>query len=103
LPGNEVIKMSADKNKDNLKTKKTVALKYNQNTDQAPKIIASGKGSIAEQIIKKAREENIPIKEDNDVVQVLAELNIGDEIPEELYTVIAEILSFFYELEDLQS
>ncbi|MGP3779675.1 EscU/YscU/HrcU family type III secretion system export apparatus switch protein [Halanaerobium saccharolyticum] len=93
--------MTADKK--NSETKKTVALKYNQNTDRAPKIIASGKGSIAEMIIKKARQENIPIREDKDVVQVLAELNIGDEIPEELYTVIAEILSFFYDLEDLQS
>ena len=86
--------MTADKNKDNLKTKKTVALKYNQNTDQAPKIIASGKGSIAEKIIKKARKENIPIKKDKNVFQVLAELNICDEIPEELYTVIAKILFF---------
>ncbi|WP_256335481.1 EscU/YscU/HrcU family type III secretion system export apparatus switch protein [Halanaerobium congolense] len=50
-----------------------------------------------------AHEENIPIKEDKDVVQVLAELNVGDEIPEELYTIIAEILSFFYDLEELQS
>jgi flagellar biosynthesis protein len=93
--------MTADKK--NSETKKTVALKYNQNTDRAPKIISSGKGCIAEMIIKKARQENIPIREDKDVVQVLAELNIGDEIPEELYTVIAEILSFFYDLEDLQS
>ncbi|MFP4021314.1 MAG: EscU/YscU/HrcU family type III secretion system export apparatus switch protein [Halanaerobium sp.] len=95
--------MAVNQNTDNPETKKTVALKYDQNSDKAPKIIASGKGSIAEQIIKKARKENIPIKEDKDVVQVLAELNIGDEIPEELYTVIAEILSFFYKLEDLQS
>ena len=95
--------MAVENNKQQPRTKKTVALKYNQNTDQAPRIIASGSGSIAEQIIKKARQENIPIKEDKDVVQVLAELNIGDEIPEELYTVIAEILSFFYDLEDLQS
>ena len=93
--------MTVDKN--NSQTKKTVALKYDQNQDKAPRIIASGKGSIAEKIIKKAREENIPIKEDKDVVQVLAELNIGDEIPEELYTVIAEILAFFYDLEELQS
>ncbi|RCW52546.1 MULTISPECIES: EscU/YscU/HrcU family type III secretion system export apparatus switch protein [Halanaerobium] len=93
--------MTVNKNKS--ETKKTVALKYDQNTDQAPRIIASGKGSIAEKIIKKARQENIPIKEDKDVVQVLAELNIGDEIPEELYTVIAEILSFFYNIEDLQA
>ncbi|ADO77411.1 EscU/YscU/HrcU family type III secretion system export apparatus switch protein [Halanaerobium praevalens] len=85
------------------KNKKTVALKYDQKNDQAPRIIASGKGSIAEMIIKKAKEENIPIKKDKDVVQVLAELNIGEQIPEELYTVIAEILSFFYDLEDLSS
>lgn len=85
------------------KNKRTVALKYDQKTDQAPKIIASGKGNIAEMIIKKAKENNIPIKKDKDVVQVLAELNIGDEIPEELYTVIAEILSFFYDLEELSS
>jgi flagellar biosynthesis protein len=95
--------MAVENNKEQSKTKKTVALKYDQNTDQAPRIIASGRGSIAEQIIKKAREENIPIREDKDVVQVLAELNIGDQIPEELYTVIAEILSFFYDLEDLKS
>lgn len=85
------------------KNKKTVALKYDQKNDQAPRIIASGKGSIAEMIIKKAKEENISIKKDKDVVQVLAELNIGEQIPEELYTVIAEILSFFYDLEDLSS
>ena len=88
--------------KENSNLKKSVALKYDQNTDNAPKVIASGKGNIAEKILKKAREENIPIKEDKDVVQVLAELNIGDEIPEDLYMVIAEILSFFYDLEDMQ-
>lgn len=87
----------------NAKLKKTVALKYNQSQDQAPRIIASGRGKIAEKILKKAREKNIPIKEDKDVVEVLAELNVGDEIPAELYLVIAEILSFFYDLEDLQS
>lgn len=88
-------------NQKNNTLKKTVALKYDQNKDNAPRVIASAKGNIAEKILKKAREENIPIKEDKDIVQVLAELNVGDEIPEELYQVIAEILSFFYNLEDL--
>lgn len=91
------------KSSEKQKLKKTVALKYDHNKDTAPKVIASGKGSLAEKILKKAKKENIPIKEDKDIVQVLAELNVGDEIPEELYTVIAEILSFFYELEDLKS
>lgn len=96
--------MAAAKNNNNSnkeKIKKTVALKYDQSLDNAPKIVASGQGNLAEKILKKAREENIPIKEDKDIVQVLAELNVGDEIPEELYVVIAEILSFFYDLEDL--
>ncbi|SFM03369.1 EscU/YscU/HrcU family type III secretion system export apparatus switch protein [Halanaerobium salsuginis] len=88
-------------NKNNLKNKKTVALKYNHNQDNAPRIIASGKGIIAEKILEKAREKNIPIREDKDVVEVLAQLNIGEEIPEELYTVIAEMLKFLYSLDDL--
>jgi len=83
--------------------KKTAALKYDVDRDQAPRIVALGSGSIAEKIIKTAKKENIPIKEDKDIVEILAKMNIGDQIPEELYTVIAEILSFFYELDELKS
>lgn len=93
--------MNSDNNttENSIKDKKSVALKYNKNKDSAPKVIASGKGSIAEKILKKAREENIPIKNDSDIVEVLAKLDIGEEIPEDLYRVIAEILSFVYSLD----
>jgi len=93
--------MDTDKKNENKKTK-TAALKYNPEKDSAPRIVASGSGNIAEKILQKARQENIPIKEDRDLVEVLSRLNIGEEIPEELYAVIAEILSFFYKLDELK-
>jgi flagellar biosynthesis protein len=78
-----------------------VALKYDSVENSAPIVIAKGRGELAEEIIKKAKECEIPIKEDRDLVQVLLQLQLGEEIPEELYTVVAEILSFIYSLEEL--
>lgn len=78
-----------------------VALKYNHEEDFAPIIIAKGQGELAEEIIRKAKECEIPIKEDRDLVQVLLQLQLGEEIPEQLYTVVAEILGFIYSLEEL--
>lgn len=92
----------ANEKKRESKRKKTAALKYNPEKDKAPRIVASGSGNIAEKILEKARQENIPIKEDRDLVEVLSRLNVGEEIPEELYSVIAEILSFFYKLDELK-
>lgn len=89
-----------DKNKKK-EVKKAVALKYDMDVDNAPRVIASGEGKIAEKILQKAKEENIPVKKDQDLVEILAHLNIGDEIPPELYKVIAEILSFIYQLEKI--
>ena len=88
--------------KNNDKTiKKAAALQYNREKDNAPRIIAKGKGDIAQKIVEKAEEENIHIEDDSDLVDILLKLEIGDEIPPELYQVIAEILSFIYELEEL--
>jgi len=83
--------------------KKAVALKYDIDKDKAPWIIASGKGKIAQKIIETAKEHEIPIEKEQDVVEVLSKLDIGDEIPPELYQVIAEILSFIYNLENRNS
>ena len=82
----------------NKKKKKAAALKYNQLIDKAPKLIAKGQGSVAEEIIKRAKEHNIFIKEDSDLVEVLYTLDINDEIPESLYMVIARLLTELYEL-----
>ncbi len=86
-------------NKNN-KDKKAAALQYDINKDKAPKIIASGKGDIAKKILEKAKEENIKIEKDQDLVEILVQMEIGEEIPPELYEVIAEILSFIYDLEE---
>jgi len=93
-----MIKMS-DKHKDD-QQKKAAALKYNIEEDKAPRIVANAKGEIAQKIIGIAEEHNIPIREDQDIVDILVQLNIGEEIPMELYEVIAEILSFIYRLEN---
>lgn len=74
-------------------TKVSVALEYTPG-EEAPKIIASGRGLIAEKIIEKARESEVPIYEDSKLANTLSKLEIGDLIPPELYNVVAEILVF---------
>jgi flagellar biosynthesis protein len=76
--------------------KKAVALKYNKHKNSAPEVASKGSGEIAKTIIKIAKESNIPIKEDPDLVEVLSKLDIGEEIPPKLYEVVAEIFSYIY-------
>lgn len=80
------------------KTKKEIrhatALQYSPDTNYAPKIIATGKGEIAEKIIGKAKENDIPIYQNSTLAKTLSALGIGDEIPPEIYEVVAEILIF---------
>lgn len=78
--------------------KKAVALQYDQNPDGAPKVVASGAGYVAEQIIALAEEHGVHIHEDADLVAVLATLDLHAEIPEHLYRTVAEILAFVYQL-----
>ncbi len=75
------------------KPKTAVALEYNP-SDEAPKIIASGKGFLAEKIIEKAKESDVPVHKDDRLAQSLSKLEIGDYIPKELYQVVAEVLLF---------
>ncbi|MGG5252965.1 EscU/YscU/HrcU family type III secretion system export apparatus switch protein [Neobacillus sp. SM06] len=74
-----------------------VALSYQQHVHDAPKVIAKGKGKMAETIIEKAKQNQIPIQEDPSLVQLLAELNLNQSIPEELYQAVAEIFAFIYQ------
>jgi flagellar biosynthesis protein len=78
------------------KTLKAVALKYDQEKDKAPKVIAKGKGEIAEKIIEIAKAHNLPLYEDKNLVQILAALELESEIPPELYRAVAEVLAFIY-------
>ena len=77
---------------------KAVALKYSSE-DSAPKVIASGEGKLAEEIIAVAKNEGIEIHEDKEVVEFLAGLNIDEEIPPELYEMVAGIMCFVYKLD----
>jgi flagellar biosynthesis protein len=77
-------------------TKKAVALKYDPDRHSAPVVTAKGKGALAEEIVKKAQEHGVPIQEDASLVEVLSKLDLEQEIPPELYKLVAEILSFVY-------
>lgn len=78
--------------------RKAVALHYDQDGSGAPKVVASGAGYVAEQIIALAKEHGVHVHEDPDLVAVLATLDMHAEIPEHLYKAVAEILAFVYRL-----
>ena len=78
--------------------KKAVALKYKAYQDNAPIVVAKGESLIAEKIIETAKKHNIPIHEDIDLVALLSKVDIMEEIPPELYKVVAEVLSYLYAL-----
>lgn len=75
------------------KVKQAIALEYDPN-DEAPRVIASGKGALAERIIEKAKESDVPVHRDDKLAETLSRLEIGETIPPELYEVVAEILVF---------
>ena len=78
--------------------KKAASLKYDENKNQAPTVTAFGKRETASNIIKIAEQNNIPIKKDEDLVNMLSEIELNQEIPVELYKAVAEIFSFVYEM-----
>ena len=80
------------------KLKKAVALKYEPDKDNAPRITAKGKAMVAQRIIDLAQKEGIPIQEDPDLVGALVQLDFLEEIPPELYHAVAEVLAFAYRL-----
>lgn len=86
--------------KEEKKIKEVAALRYTPGEDTAPKIVALGKGEIAEKILEKAKENDIPVYQDNELAHTLNAFNIGDQIPQELYSVVAEILVFISSLDE---
>lgn len=90
--------MSSDQenNPQQSKIRKAVALKYEPGERAAPVMVAKGKGHLADLILERAMENGIPVQEDSSLVEVLSKLDIDQEIPPELYTLVAEILSFVY-------
>jgi len=86
--------------KDDIKSRQAAALKYDPETADAPYVVAMGKGYIAERIIETAREEGVQIVRDDKLSHMLQKLSVGDEIPEELYQVVAEVLVFVSNMDE---
>ena len=84
------------------KNKTAVALSYEAG-DASPKILATGKGYVAEKIIEEAKKADVPFYQDNELAETLSKLDIGDAIPPELYEVVAEILVFVNDMEKLKA
>lgn len=84
------------------KQKIAVALQYNPDED-APRVIASGKGILAEKILDTAKESDVPVYEDEGLAKTLSNLELGEAIPPELYGVVAEILVFVDRMDRIRS
>jgi flagellar biosynthesis protein len=72
--------------------KQAVALRYDDGSDEAPEVVAKGSGLVAERIVEMAREAGVAIQENPGLVSALAALDLGEQIPAELYPVVAEVL-----------
>ena len=79
---------------------RAVALLYDEKESESPKVVASGKGTVAENIIETAREAGVHIQEDPNLVELLSKVPVGDEIPVELYQTVAEVLAFVYQVNE---
>ncbi|MDD2266182.1 EscU/YscU/HrcU family type III secretion system export apparatus switch protein [Sulfuricurvum sp.] len=78
--------------------KKAVAMRYDPAKENAPRVVAKGQGVTAENIIKIAELHNLPIKKDEDLVEMLSKVELDREVPEKLYLAVAEVFSFIYKI-----
>jgi len=78
-------------------TLQAVALRYDTREDSAPRVTAKGSGYVAEKIIEAARIHGVPIHQDRNLVQILSFLELQQEIPQQIYCAVAEILCFLYQ------
>jgi len=87
----------------NEQRQKAVALQYERGKDRAPKVTAKGQGKLAQKILALAHEHHIPIHKDKALLEALYRLDLNEEIPEELYQVVAEVLAFIYRMNRLRA
>ena len=78
------------------KPKTAVALHYDPETEAAPRVVATGKGRVADAILEKAREAGVPVTEDPDLAHLLSEVPLSSTIPEPLFEVVAELFAFLW-------
>lgn len=79
--------------------KEAVALSYDPEVSDAPKVLAKGKGKIAENILERAQEHAIPVQQDPSLLELLGQLDVNETIPEELYQAVSEVFAYIYRLD----
>jgi flagellar biosynthesis protein len=90
-----------DKNKETTGKRTAIAMRYDVETDKAPLILASGRGAVADEILRIAEDNKIPLYENKGLAQLLSKLEIDTEIPAQLYVLVAEVLFFVYKLDKM--
>lgn len=90
--------MADSEKKTEVARKEAVALRYRKGSDYAPRVTASGKGRIADAILKKAQESGVTLMEDPDLVSLLGKVPVGETVPVPLYKAVAEVLAYVYRI-----
>ena len=83
-------------------TQVAVALKYDRARDSAPRVVASGRGALAERILELAQSHGIKVREDADLAEILAAVEVGEHIPVAAFAAVAEILFYIYRANERQ-
>jgi len=78
--------------------RRAVALRYERDSGRAPHVVARGQGGVADEILRLAREHDVPVHEDPDLLELLSVCEPREEIPEELYAAVAELLAYLWRL-----
>lgn len=88
-----------DKDKSKVIKQQAIALRYNEN-DNAPRVVAKGKGFVAENIIKAANQNSVPVYQNKTLTGMLMAVDLDREIPPALYTAVAEVLAYVYRMDE---
>jgi flagellar biosynthesis protein len=94
-------KENKDEKKPALTKRLAVAIRYDVEKDKAPLIIATGRGTVADEILRVAEENKIPLYEDKKLVEMLSRVELETEVPPELYVLVAQVLFFVYKLDKM--
>ena len=81
---------------------RAVALRYDARTHGAPAVLAKGRGETARRILELARQHDVPVREDADLLELLSLCDVGEEIPTELFGAVAELLAYLYRLNEAE-
>ena len=91
--------MTKKVNKRRLRLLIAVALRYEKGDNSAPQVVASGRGAVAKKILELAEDSGVPLHNDSDMAEILSDVEVGSDIPAEMYDAVAKVLAFLMETE----